>query len=357
MCTHAHTPALNFLLLKNLLLLTTARGYTDDSAQRIPSIFIGDLVMIPEQPIVVPQDALNAAAELRNRLNAAAKGKYTVGVGLKQTHGEYTDQIAIFVYVHKKSPAEAVPESELVPPEFGGYVTDVVEARPTLISDQARYDPLRGGIEISREHTIFDGIFAPPTGTLGAIVRSRATGNAQLLTCAHVVNYLFSNVYQPGEGSAIPIMDIVGTVPALRNEFNPVFLDCAVIDLNGSRGMQAAIEGIGAVQGVSTQVPALGEVVKKRGARTLLTHGFVARLIVSPYVPAYDQFEISGAVPFVTEFAGKGDSGSVVLNANNQVIGLLFAIPDEDLGPGLGSRGFAMLIHNVQEALQVDIAT
>lgn len=33
------------------------------------------------------------------------------------------------------------------------------------------------------------------------------------------------------------------------------------------------------------------------------------------------------------------------------------AIPAEDLGPGLGSRGLAMPIHNVQEALQVDVAT
>jgi hypothetical protein len=88
-----------------------------------------------------------------------------------------------------------------------------------------------------------------------------------------------------------------------------------------------------------------------------LIHGFVVRLISSSFVPAIDQSEISGGVPFVTLFAGKGDPGSVVLNASNQVIGLLHAIPDEDLGPGLGSRGLAMPIHYVQEALQVDIAT
>jgi hypothetical protein len=312
--------------------------------------------MLPEQPIDVPQDALETAFELRDRLNAAAPGTYKVGVGLKQTRGEYTDQIAIFVYVQKKRPAEDVPKVELVPPEFGGFVTDVVEARPILIDDQTRYDPLRGGIQISKEHTVHDGIFAPPAGTLGAIVRSRGTGEAQLLTCAHVVKFSDFNIYQPGQLFATPFTDIVGTVLALRNEFNPQLLDCAVIDLNGSRNIQTTIEDIGAVQGVSTQMPALGEVVKKRGVRTLLTHGFVVRLVSSPFVPAIDHFEISGGVPFVTLFAGKGDSGSVVLNASNQVIGLLYAIPDEDLGPGLGSRGLAMPIHNVQEALQVDIA-
>src|SRR5262249_5791156 len=144
----------------------------------------------------------------------------------------------------------------------------------------------------------------------------RNTGESQLLTCAHVVKFSDFRVYQPGQLSATLFTDIVGTVLALRNEFNPLLLDYPVIDLNGSRSIQATIENIGAVQGVSTQVPALGEVVKKRGVRTLLTHGFVVRLISSRFAPAIDQFEISGGVPSVTLFAGKGDSGSVVLNAS-----------------------------------------
>jgi hypothetical protein len=313
--------------------------------------------MLPERPISVPQDAYEAASELRDRLDAASATRYTVGVGLKQINGEFTDQIALFVYVPRKRPARDIPEAELVPPRIGGYVTDVVEAQPTLIDDGGRYNPLRGGIQISKEHTIEDGIFAPPAGTAGAVVRSRDNGEPQLLTCAHVVKLTDFNVYQPGQSSASPSTDIVGTIFALRNEFDPVFLDCAVIDLNGSRGSQTTVEEVGQVQGVSLQPPALGEPVKKRGVRTLLTHGFVVRLVPSSFVPVIDQFEISGDIPFVTLFAGKGDSGSVVLNEGNQVIGLLYAIPEEDLGPGLGSRGLAMPIHNVQEALQVDIAT
>lgn len=129
-----------------------------------------------------------------------------------------------------------------------------------------------------------------------------------------------------------------------------------MIDLYGPRGTDASIAGMGPVQGVATQIPALGEIVRKRGMRTLLTEGFVVRAIASMYAPVIDQFEISGAVPFVSLFAGKGDSGLVVLNSSNQVVGLLFATPAEDLGAGMGSRGIAMPIHNVQEALQVDSA-
>ena len=103
--------------------------------------------MLPKQPIAVPQDAFDAAAELRARLDAAAAGRYTVGVGLKQIGGEFTDQIALFVYVQEKKSASEVPEVELVPPEFDGYITDVVRVRPTLIDDTNRYDSLRGGIQ------------------------------------------------------------------------------------------------------------------------------------------------------------------------------------------------------------------
>jgi hypothetical protein len=311
--------------------------------------------MVPQQPIAVPEDAIDAAIALRDQLNAGGAATYTVGVGLKQSGGEFSDQVAIFVYVQRKRPVAALAEVEIVPPEFGGYVTDVVDARPTLIDDEARYDPLRGGVQISRQQLLEDGIFAPRSGTLGAIVRSRATFQPQLLTCAHVARSVGLSVFQPGQGLASA--SVVGTVANLRSQVNPLFLDCAVIDPNGSRGVEMTVEEIGPVQGASVELPPLGEMVMKRGMRTSLTHGFVVRHIASTFTPAFDQFEISGAVPFVTLFAGTGDSGSVVLNSSNQVIGLLFAIPTEDLGVGLGSRGLAIPIHNVQEALQVDIAT
>ncbi|MER7485916.1 hypothetical protein ABTY20_08425 [Streptomyces sp. NPDC126497] len=315
------------------------------------------MTMLPDKPISVPQDAVEAAVALRNKLNARSAGKYSTGVGLKQVGGSYTGRLALFVYVPEKRGAEDVAESEFVPPEFGGYVTDVVVARPELLDDTARYDPLRGGMEISRERTIADGIFAPPTGTAGTVVKSRGDGGLHLLTNAHVAQQAGLNVYQPGQTFFSPVTDVVGQVSALRNENNPLFLDCATIRLNGSRGAKAIIEEIGPVQGAWTRIPPLGEVVKKRGKRTLLTHGFVVRTIASLFAPVIDQIEFSGSVPFVTVFGGKGDSGSVVLNSSNQVIGLLFGTSGLDLGGGLSSHGLAMPIHNVQEALKVDVAT
>jgi hypothetical protein len=314
--------------------------------------------MMPEVPIEVPPEAYDAAAALRDDLEASAGTKCTVGVGLKQTAGDFSGQVALFVYVPEKKPERDLSAAELVPSEFRGFVTDVVESRPTLIDDDSTYDPLRGGIMMAREHApLEDGIMAPAPGTLGAIVRSRATGVLQFLTCAHVVKSTGRNVYQPRQQSIGSTTDFAGTVTALRDEATPLFLDCAVGTLNGFRSGEASVQDIGQVRGASLQPPGLGEMVKKRGARTLLTQGFVVRITPSVFVPSVNIIEISGGVPFVTLFAGKGDSGAVLLNSNDQVIGLLFAIPAEDLGPGLGSGALAMPIHNVQEALQVDIAT
>jgi hypothetical protein len=313
--------------------------------------------MLPERPIPVPQDAIDAVVSLRDRLNAEYAGKYTVGVGLKQIGTEYTDQIAICVQVQHKKPVDDVARDELVPPEFGSYVTDVVELRPVLADDNAPYDPLRGGIQISRNSD--DGVIAPPSGTLGAIVNNRGTGKAQALTNAHVVKQSGRTVFQPGQ--AQPTASVIGTVGALQwtpNYPYPYYLDCAVVDLDDSLNPpETSVQDIGPVQGVATQLPMLGEVVKKRGMRTSRTDGFVVAIMNTGTAPVYDQFLISGAVPFVSVWAGKGDSGSVVLNASDEVIGLLFAIHDPDLGVDIGSRGMAMPIYAVQEALQVDIAT
>lgn len=314
--------------------------------------------MLPKKPLTITPEAGDAADALWERLNTVAPDKYRVGVGLKQIGKEYTDQLALFVHVREKKSLSEVPEPERVPPEFSGYITDVVQVQPTLLQDETRYDPLRGGIQIMREPIPADLALAPASGTWGAMVRNRKTGVLQGLTCAHVVDQIGLKVFQASYVPASPEGNLVGTVSDLRDQVGPVFLDCAVLDLTGPRSALTTVEGIGPIQGVSTAVPNPGEMVKKRGARTLLTDGFFVRARRSLGTsPSYDQYDITGGVPFVTVFAGPGDSGSVILNGNNEVIALLHAAPFIDLPDGLSSHGCAMPIHNVQESLQIDIAT
>jgi len=306
-----------------------------------------------DDPIAIPPAALAAVDQLRQRLDAAAPSKYMVGIGMKETAGQFEDRLAIFVYVAAKQPMQQVPEAERIPDSVNGYVTDVVVFRPVPTTDVNRYEPMRGGIQISRPVPGNPVLGVVSFGTLGCLVRRRVDGRLLLLTCAHVVESLNQKMHQPALGETGA--QVIGVSVDLRTAGAPLLHDFAVIEPNSLRSLQKSIEGIGPVKGVAIDAAAtLNTVVKKRGARTLLTKGRVRRLIPGG-VPAISLLEISTDPPG-QRFAGKGDSGSVVLNEDDDVVGLLYAVPDEDVGPDFSSRGLAIPIETVQATLQIDVA-
>ena len=94
-------------------------------------------------------------------------GVHAVGLGAKYVGGERTLEPAILVYVEKKKPTADLSPDELIPTEIDGVKTDVVEsARPRPLLDEARYRPLRGGIQIR------SGGSLGSTGTLGWIAHT-----------------------------------------------------------------------------------------------------------------------------------------------------------------------------------------
>lgn len=319
-----------------------------------------------EQELRIPQEAIGACLSLRKRLDLISPKKYTVGIGLKETGGRFTNRLAIFVYVHKKMPSNEVPSAEMIPSEYAGFITDVVEYQPVPISDFAPYNPLRGGISINRISRT--GNISEFPGTLGAIVRSRSNPRKKLLlTCAHVVKYDYNepdanaigrSIFQPPEGQTGAV--VIGKVADVKFLGSPYMLDCAVIELTSpNHTMLNEIVDIGPVKGVhlwNTPPPqSLPKKVKKRGGRTLYTEGYIVRFIFGATQPIVSGFEVISSVPGKA-FAGGGDSGSIILNENDEVEGLLYEIPYDDMGNRLGSRGIALPILNVLDALKVDIA-
>ena len=318
-----------------------------------------------EKEMRITQEAINASLSLRNRLSSIAPNKYTVGIGLKESGGRFRNRLATIVYVSNKLPAHEIPSAEIIPSEYAGFMTDVVEFRPIPISDFAPYNPLVGGININRISRT--GNISEFPGTLGAIVRRRGDGKKLLLTCAHVVKYDYNepdanaigrSIFQPPEGN--PGAVIIGKVSDLKFLGSPYMLDCAVIEpTSPTHTLLNNIVDIGPVKGVhlwNTPVPeSLPKKVKKRGARTLYTEGYMVRLIFGATQPIVSGFEVISSVPGKA-FAGGGDSGSVVLNENDEVEGLLYEISQDDLGHMLGTRGMAIPILNVLNGLNVDIA-
>jgi hypothetical protein len=315
-----------------------------------------------------------AESELLSKKNVQA-----VDIGRKLIAGEKTDELSIRVYVAKK---EDVAKKDLVPPELEGIKTDVIERtivlhprflpvadlRPHL--DAGRYDPLRGGISIGPCRSVFIGdddvacqgvpaagwyIFV---GTLGVMVRDRASGDEMLLSNFHVM--CVDNGWAVGNPIAQPSRVDGGTCPAdVIGELTRASLGGQVDGAVARRTARTAvceIVDIGDVHGTANA--AVGMAVRKRGRTTQLTHGVVDTVdltVTIDYcdglgsVTLTDQIGIDVDAAQSASFGLGGDSGSVVVDAERNVVGLYFAGTED------GSFGVANPIQSVLDTLQVDL--
>jgi hypothetical protein len=257
-----------------------------------------------------------------------------VGVGVKEINNELSDHLCFRVYVKEKKPKHALQSSEVIPTDILGAKTDVLCKSEILrISDRKRHRPLSGGIQVRTERVDGD----PPrlAGTLGILVTSTSSSSGKLmaLTCHHVVS---EGVYAPADPNASVGMKVgqptystccccvcgdIGSVFKVQKDTN---VDCALIDLKqnlvddvSSSSMQNHIEGIGAITGVAQAV--CFEHVRKRGAGTEITEGNVVEVM-------FDGGQILvRPIDGTMVFADFGDSGAVLVNDANKIIGLLWA--------------------------------
>ncbi len=287
-----------------------------------------------------------------------------VAIGFKYRAGKQTDELAIRVYVEHKG---VYASGELIPIELQGVKTDVVEVKkPTsmilkapvaqmrIMVDKRLYNPLVGGISLGPCREIGGFVF---TGTLGSIVFDNATGAPMLLSNYHVMvvdaeGKIGDTMVQPGQpdGGDCP-EEVVGELARSRLGDN---VDCAVT-LQTARGYRREIVEIGPVTEVTEAC--LGMPVHKRGRTTELTYGTVDAI---DYTTRIDYGDGLGELTFTNQigimadlarnavFSDHGDSGSLIVDDCNRVIGLLFA--------GSGSFTVANPIQWVFEAMQVSLA-
>nr|WP_294543339.1 hypothetical protein [uncultured Rhodopila sp.] len=261
-------------------------------------------------------------------------------IGYKYVAGRRTDKIVIRVHVAEK---KNVPVAERIPAAIDGVETDVIQSNNVLIADSALYNPLRGGIAISPTR-MFGGDYN--VGTLGALAFDNASGSLLILSNYHVLcvddkweNY--KDISQPDP--------MWGTVVAkVERGFRDSRGDCAVARvLTDRRSAIYAVEGIGAVQGIAD--PDFDLRVRKRGRTTGLTAGKVDGMS-GTYGEVVNAVSI--APDAEADFCDHGDSGSVVLNEYNEVVGLLFAASER---PGK-KFGIMIPIRRVLADLKVSLA-
>jgi hypothetical protein len=322
------------------------------------------------------QQAYQRAREVFGKIDGVAG----VAFGQKETGGRYTGDIAIVVFVREKKPEEALSPSERIPPSFEGYPTDVNivrGAKAEACDNTAKFDKVQGGIQImgkSGPNTSFQG-------TLGCIVRKRGDGgreNVYLLTNKHV---LYSHdvgagetVYHPDNEAAsghIALGPIQrgGTYanvawPAGQQNAQKYFIDCAIarIDIDsrccGSTCTQDTVKvlptfildvgDIADVRDVTADVtiidtPQAPKKVFKVGRTTGKTTGKVLMInapnkqieadpqtgaavgtALNTIMIAFDTDSTPNHLNCKNEphFSQPGDSGSVVVDEQNRVIGL-----------------------------------
>ncbi|MFJ6670884.1 hypothetical protein ACIQMJ_07225 [Actinosynnema sp. NPDC091369] len=292
-------------------------------------------------------------------------GVVGVDLGEKTVGGRVTGELAIVVFVRRKGPAAQFA----IPPDVLGVPTDVVEdtfwphhtiASPEGVSGAERHESLVGGIGIGPSRAVR---LVPPdvaevddyvvAGTLGALVRPRCRHVVMALTAFHVA--CVDDAWAVGDpmvhpsrvDGGHPVHDRVGALAraALSGQ-----VDAAAIVLTTPRARPEVV-GLGPVTGQARA--RVGDRVRKRGRTTAVTEGVVASTDAAITLDfgvglgvrtLHDQIRIE-----TPRFADHGDSGAVLLDDANRVVGLYCG--------GSPDRGFANPIGPVLDQLDVELIT
>ncbi|CAN7219476.1 hypothetical protein [Knoellia sp. LjRoot47] len=309
----------------------------------------------------------------------ATPGVVAVDIAEKETGGRKTGELSIVVFVDKKKPKSRLAKDALIPTEIDGVKTDVqelvIELQPAfrkvddaeLFVDPSNYPTLAGGISIGPRRSVF---LSPPdvpsagnyvfVGTLGAMVRDRASGATMALTNFHVA--CVNNTWTVGDRMVQPSL-VDGGAPT--GEFGSLTravlsenVDGAVITVDTSEPWTATVTGVGDVNGSTPAT--VGMAVQKRGRTTEHTFGTVASTDFTVTIDygsdvgsrtLRHQIRIDTDTTRNPRFSDHGDSGSVVLDTSRNVVGLLFA------GSNDGSMTFANPVQAALDELGVDLVT
>jgi hypothetical protein len=271
-----------------------------------------------------------------------------VGVAptFKVTDGTPTRKWALAVLVEKKVAKGDLPREAVVPAQLDGVVTDVIEVgRPEALVFNARVRPALPGFSIGH-HNI-------TAGTFGCLVRDirrcccrmekecgcgpgreECPGDYLILSNNHVLAN--SNAGKPGDLILQPGPFDGGVYPsdaiATLERFEPItfgmtgynLVDAAVARPTFTRNVAAAIVGVLMPRGID-QAFIVGSPVIKVGRTTQVT---VGRILATNATVAVN-YGIGVAVYrhqiLTTAMSAGGDSGSLLMDANLNAVGLLFA--------------------------------
>lgn len=333
------------------------------------------------------QDIHEALLESKQKLFKKANVVAT-GIGYKTVNGITTPELSIICSVSQKSALPSLSRSNTIPRDIDGIPTDVYPSGVIYAQQNPKYKfrPAPGGVSIGHENIT--------AGTLGCIVKRGS--KKFILSNNHVLAnsndaYYGDSIVQPGpydggtpprdmiatleeyvpiefEGSSAPggggdICSIARFFGGIMNAFAKMvgsksrlvvtkiqgvenLVDAAIaLPMNDSL-VTEEILNIGKIAGLSEAV--LRTPIKKMGRTTGVTTGIIQQIDATVKVnygsnktAIFSDQLIAGAM------SQGGDSGSAILDSNNNLIGLLFA--------GSNSTTIINRIRNVFNALELTL--
>ncbi len=289
-------------------------------------------------------------------------------VGYRWNAGKRTDEICARIHVVAKVPVAELDAAEVFPAEINGVPLDIIQgpyrvSRTTMPTDHRTRSPyLMGGLSCGRVNG--------GTGTIGALVIDKRSGQPALLSNWHVLAganaQVGDPVLQPGQvDSGVPVRDQVARLSRWMLETGG---DAAIAEIDSRRPWLPLQFGNFIANGKARDSK-LGEVLCKSGRTTGQTkarvdgEGFY-RLYYEVRPGVEEMREIKGfklvplqaGNPDDVEVSSGGDSGSVWLNESSRdAVGLHFA--GEGNPDPAAEHSIACNITTVLDKLNVRLAT
>ncbi|MFP4344151.1 MAG: trypsin-like peptidase domain-containing protein [Anaerolineales bacterium] len=300
------------------------------------------------------QTYLQVVPHLFERKNVVA-----CGLGFKIRGLELTDELSLIVSVLRKLPREVLDPQDIVPRQVNGLTTDVVETgciRAMLPDPRERHRPAMPGLSV--------GHFSGATGTFGLLVERE--GSPYILSNNHVLAscndaQIGDPILQPGPLDGGTLEDQIAEL----TEFEPLdfgvkqgecqFTETLAAALNtlakwggshhrlqsvqqtaGENRLDAALARpldpalvnpamLGQVVPAGVGMTTLGERVRKWGRTTGYTEGTVQQIDVTAQVDYNGRMVYFVDQIITSRMSSRGDSGSGILDMEDNAVGLLFA--------------------------------
>ncbi len=287
-------------------------------------------------------EKMKSAQDAYHQIAMNIPGVHGTSIGIKEVKGKLTDTLAICIHLDKKKPIDEIPEEERIPKAIDGFPTDVLEhPMPEQIEDNAKYRPVEGGIQIQVNSKY---------GTIGCMVKDRTDGEICILSNQHVLNSKGDGVFQP---KSDPVCDKIGNT---KRVVLSARVDGGISTIKDYDTQYIAkIVSIGDVKGThSVTLADLPYPVKKRGRTTSLTEGKITNINYNTRSTTGQSFTGQQFIrPDTINFADSGDSGSVIVDDNNNIVGLLWGVNKGNTP----YTGVSSPIDDVLSELDIDIIT